>query len=217
MCELGFSSMEYVPVILSLFVAHLFILISPGPNVLLISTISASHSRKAGLHVSLGVATAAFIWPSLAIVGLGFIFQSFSWLYLTIKFLGAIYLVYLGVKSWQSAKKPVIDTSVSTLEGRQSSFYLKGLITSLSNPKVLVFFTSFFAALLPPIVPIWVKVVVVIMFGINSLVWHGFVAYVMSMNRIQTIYGAVKIWLDRIVGVFFIVLGLRLAFFGKTS
>lgn len=209
--------MDYIPILLSLFFAHLIILVSPGPNALLISTISASQSRKAGLDVAMGVATAAFIWTSLAILGLGFIFQSFSWLYLTIKFLGAMYLVYLGIKSWQSAKEAIPLTSDSGLERKQYSYYLQGLFTSLSNPKVLVFFTSFFAALLPPTVPIWVKCTVVVMFGINSILWHSFVAYVMSMNQVQTIYSSIKVWLDRFVGVFFIVLGLRLAFYSRSN
>ena len=209
--------MSYIPVLLSLFVAHLIILVSPGPNALLISTVSASQSRKAGLDVALGVATAAFIWPSLAIIGLGFIFQNFAWLYLTIKFLGAIYLVYLGIKTWRSAKESITVATSSTLERKRYSFYLQGLFTSLSNPKVLVFFTSFFATLLPPTVPIWVKFTVVMMFGINSVLWHSFVAYVMSMNQVQTIYSSIKVWLDSFVGVFFIVLGLRLAFYGRSN
>lgn len=76
--------MEHLQVLLSVFVAQLLLMISPGPNVLLVSQVSASQSRRAGLQVALGIATAGFIWPCLALFGLSVVFEQVLWLYLVL-------------------------------------------------------------------------------------------------------------------------------------
>ena len=209
--------MEYLPLFISMFAAQIVIMITPGPNVLLIAQISASQSRRNGLMVALGVATAGFIWPLLALLGLSVIFDKMVWLYVAFKWLGAGYMVYLGVKSWVSAEKaPTVTTSFPIHQSRWSHYCL-GLLTSLTNPKVLIFMGSFFAAMLPATAPLWVKLAVVIMFTFNSTWWHTFVAYALSLDAMQRGYLAIKKQLDRAVGVLFIGLGIRLAFSSRPA
>ena len=62
--------MNYLPTLATVFFAHMLVMISPGPNVLLVSQVAAGRSRAAGLRVALGVATGGFIWACLALFGL---------------------------------------------------------------------------------------------------------------------------------------------------
>ena len=72
---------------------------SPGPNLLIVTRPSAGRSLGAGILTALGVATAATIWLSPAVLGLSFVFERFVWLYGVLKLLGGVYLLYLGVKA----------------------------------------------------------------------------------------------------------------------
>ena len=203
--------MEYVPTIIAIFLAHIIIMITPGPNTLLIAQTSATNSRVAGLLVALGVATMGLIWPILAIIGLGVILAKVGWIYSILKIVGGLYLIYLGYKSWRSAGQPVALTPSSVTHKHRKSFYFLGFFTSLSNPKVIIFMGSFFTSMLPITSPTWVKIVVIIVFAINSLWWHTLVAYAFSTARVQNIYRASKSWLERVTGGVFMVLGARLA------
>lgn len=202
--------MEYLPLLITIFAAHIVLMVTPGPNVLMIAQISASESRKSGLWVAMGVALMGFIWPTLAIIGLNVIFETIEWLYITLKIIGSLYLIYLGYKTWRSAGEPFTLASPSTDPQTKHRFFLLGFLTSLSNPKVLVFMGSFFTVMLPVTSPIWFKILVIMMFGINSLWWHGLVAYAFSTIKIQQIYMSSKTWLERITGGLLIALGMRL-------
>lgn len=210
--------MDYLPTLATIFFAHVLVMISPGPNVLLVSQVAASQSRAAGLKVALGVATGGFAWACLALFGLGVIFEQVVWLYLALKLLGGAYLVFLGVRSWRAAGEPLAtgDRKDSVNQPRRS-FYLSGLLTNLSNPKSLIFFGSFFAAVIPGAAPLPVKVGAVLLIGFNVVWWHIFLAYTMSNSSVQRGYTTVKTWLDRVVGVVFVTIGLRLAFSGRGS
>lgn len=205
--------MDYLLTLATIFFAHLLMMISPGPNVLLVSQVAASRSRAAAFRVALGVATGGFTWACLALFGLGVVFEQMVWLYVALKFLGGAYLVFLGVKSWRSADEPLAIGDVEDSVGKpRKSLYLLGLLTNLSNPKSLIFFGGFFAAVIPAAAPSPVKVVAVLLIGFNVVWWHIFVAHAMSNSRVQRGYAAVKTWLDRVVGVVFVAIGLRLAF-----
>ncbi len=204
--------MEYISTLSAIFIANIILMVTPGPNVLLIAQTSAIHSRRSGIITALGVVTMGFIWPGLAIVGLSFIFQKMTWLYAILRLIGSFYLIYLGFRSWRSATKPIeLPMSSSHLSGNRPSFFMLGFFTSLSNPKILVFMGSFLAAMLPANSPDWFKILVIAMFGINSLWWHTLVAYAFSTSKIQHTYSHLKSWLERITGGIFFILGIRLA------
>ena len=208
--------MDFLLVLVTIFFAHMIMMISPGPNVLLVSQVAASQSRAAGLQVAFGVVTAAVTWACLALFGLSVIFEQVVWLYFALKILGGAYLVYLGIKSWRSASKPLVVTKTGVIRSKRS-LYLQGLATNLSNPKSLIFFGSFFAALIPATAPLGVKVGAVAVIGFNVIWWYVFLALAMSLGRVQRGYAAIKTWLDRVIGVLFVSIGLRLAFSGRAS
>jgi len=202
--------LDYLPVMLAIFIAHIVLMVTPGPNVLLIAQVSATQSRTSGIRVALGIVAMGFIWPSLAIMGLSIIFERWGWLYIVLRIAGALYLIYLGYKTWRSASKPFVFTPSATPSENTQAFFILGFLTSLSNPKVLVFMGSFFTAMLPVHSPDWLKIAVIMMFGINSLWWHVLVAYAFSTSKVQQAYSVSKGWLERITGGLLIFLGIRL-------
>lgn len=79
--------------------AFIVLIISPGPNFLVITQLSFSQSRQQGICAGLGVASGSILWALLAATGLGLVFQQLPWLQPTLQLLGGAYLTWLGSKA----------------------------------------------------------------------------------------------------------------------
>lgn len=128
---------------------------SPGPSFVMVAR-TAVASRSDGLAAALGMGLGGIAFAVAALVGLQAAFLAVPALYLAIKLLGGLYLVYLGIRIWRGAKQP-LDVAEAQAPGgnRQPGrrALLLGLATQISNPKTAVVYASIFAAFLPRDVP----------------------------------------------------------------
>lgn len=128
--------MDYLFALGGLFIAHMLALISPGPNVIIITQTAMVYNRRAGILVAAGLATGAAIWSSMALVGLNVVFAYVTWLYGVVRFAGGVYLIYLGIKFWRAANQGISEPVRDGKMLRSSwQFYRIGLLTTLTNPK----------------------------------------------------------------------------------
>lgn len=196
--------------LVEIFLVHLAAMISPGPNVLQVTRTAMAESRRAGLYVALGVATASAVWSGSATLGLALVFAHVSFAYDAIRILGGIYLVYLGVQTIRSATSPVSagTSGVATSAGRA---WRRGVLTNLSNPKAAVFFGSVFATLLPTEASAIHRSAAVAVIVVNAVVWHCLLAVVFSTPRAQAAYLRAKRWIDRVAGAVMAGFGLNFA------
>lgn len=203
--------MTYGLVLGSVFVVHVLAMLSPGPNVLVVTQTAASRTRRAGVLVALGVATGAALWSGAALLGLSALFMQVGWLYAALTFAGGAYLLYLSFRLWRGASRPLVLTAGEPVTSQTDwQAFCLGLLTNLTNPKALVFYGSIFAALLTPELPAWVKLAA---FGIivgNSVIWHGALACFFSAGRAQRFYQRVKGGIDRVAALVLALLALRL-------
>lgn len=178
---------------------HLVATAIPGPNVLLVIRAAMTRSRRDGLAITVGIAVSDVIWALTAIAGLTTLFEHVAWLYTCVRVLGGLYLVYLGIQTWRSARcHPEISAAQP---GESSSGSLcTGLMTNLTNPKSVIFFGSVFATTLPLGAPPWVWVTVIIIILINALWWHSTLAVLFSLAPARGAYRRVKAWCDRVLG-----------------
>ncbi|WP_409526317.1 LysE family translocator [Nitrincola sp. MINF-07-Sa-05] len=126
-------------------VATFFLVISPGPDLLLISTYSSARGFKAGLMISVGIFIAGLLQTLLVAFGLGQLMQAMPPLVWAVKIVGALYLSWLGLNllhAWfkrGSTTTPVEKTkSLSAVQ-----LIYQGLLNNLMNPKALLFFSMF--------------------------------------------------------------------------
>jgi len=137
------------------FTAIFFLAISPGPDLLLLSSYSSSKGFMAGAMVSIGVLLAGVVQTSLVAFGLGELMMAMPVIALGVKLVGAAYLTYIGLKMLLTWYKSVANyeqnqDTQTRVEGHSktikiSSFSLinKGLLNNLLNPKALLFFSLF--------------------------------------------------------------------------
>jgi threonine efflux protein len=167
-----------------------------------------THSRRAGVLVGVGLAAASFTWALLAVAGLAFIISQASWLYLGIKFIGAVYLMVLGMKMVLGARKPLPAPSVGEAGGPTA--VRKGFIVSMMNPKPIAFYGSILAIMVPAHAPVWVYLAIVFIASLLSALWYCGLALLFSKGAVRQRFVHVKAWMETAMGLVLIGLGGRL-------
>ena len=187
------------------------VVVSPGPNFLATVQAALSQSRAAGLTLAAGIAIGTTVWATASLLGLGLLFQSAGWLYLTVKLAGAAYLIYLGLRTILSARRlsPVAGPVHRPLSALAA--FRRGLLTDLSNPKAAVFFTSLFAVAVPANAPAWFDILVVASVVTIAGGWYALVACFVTYRPIADMYYKFQRVIAYVTGMIFVLLGLRLA------
>ena len=123
--------------------------LSPGPDMIYTAARSLSQGTKAGILSSLGIFTGCLFHISAAVFGLSKIIEESVLLFSIIKYAGAAYLIYLGLKSL--FKKKIITNKIETLPAMSyRKIFLQAVITNILNPKVAIFFLSFLPQFIDP-------------------------------------------------------------------
>jgi len=134
-----------------LFAAFLFVtlilILTPGPVVTLVIATGASHGIRAGLVTVAGTCIGTALSISAIACGLSWVMKNAAQLFEILRWLGAIYLVWLGIQAWRSAGKPVVAAN------RQRTHFWRGVIVALTNPKTIAFFTAFLPQFVDPRLP----------------------------------------------------------------
>ena len=201
---------EHISVLGGLLAVHVLALAAPGPNVLVVTQTAARSTRRTGLLVAIGLATASIVWSGAAVIGLEAALLGHRWIYTGISFIGSCYLCLIGLRMIRNASSDLGPSSAATPSSDLQAFWL-GLLTSLSNPKAMLFFAGLFTALLPPTLPDWLRVVAIGIIFLDSLCWHAALALFFSNERTQHFYERFGSWLDRAAGCTLVLIGLWLA------
>ena len=197
--------------LLALSAMHILMAMVPGPNTVVVSHFSASVSRRAGLAAMAGIVLASLLWVALSLAGIGVLLLEAGWLYRTLRLIGAAYLVYIGIRLLLSARRAAPQGGGANPLGRLSRApFTAGLLTTLSNPKSAVFWTSVFAVAVPPQAPAWFYAAVLGIITVQSALWYSAVALILSTGLARRHYAGCARWLDGIAGAVMLALGLRL-------
>ncbi|MBA6118049.1 LysE family transporter [Pseudomonas putida] len=197
--------------LLALAGAFIVLIISPGPNFLVITQLSIGQSRQQGICAGLGVASGSIVWALLAATGLGLVFQRLPFLQPALQVLGGTYLIWLGSKSLRSPGKPPAPRNLDALDiGGLSRAYRFGLLTNMTNPKALAFYTSVFTTVSAPELPMWVRGAGVALIAVLAISWFVLLATLFSVPAVRVRYQRMKKPIDIITGLLMVAFGLRL-------
>ena len=127
---------------LGLFIAMSWVLIiTPGPDIIYVITRGMSLGRKAGLYSAFGVTLGLLVHTTFAALGLSIILKTSGMVFQIIKYLGAGYLLFLGVRAIIERNRFTINNRPNNLN--KSRIFLQGLLSNVFNPKVALFFLAF--------------------------------------------------------------------------
>lgn len=133
-------------------VGALFVILLPGPNSLFVLASAAAKGVKSGYQAAAGVWLGDSILIALMTLGAGSLLQAMPVLFHALRAVGALYLLYLGVRILLSVIKPAAQAKVEHLErkDKSNSFFIRSLLLSLINPKAIFFLLSFFVQFVDP-------------------------------------------------------------------
>ena len=121
---------------------------SPGPSLMVILSITASNGRKAGFLSSFGHGLGVFIYALLSATGLSIILNTYSQLLILVQFLGALFLLYIGIRTIRSLFLTTADSSKVSSKNMMPNRFIDGFLIAIFNPKIAAFFLSLFSQFL---------------------------------------------------------------------
>ena len=124
--------------------------LTPGPDTFLILRFSIRRAA-AGITAGAGSALAALVWAGLVGAGLAALLEQSAIAYRVVKILGGLYLLYLGIQAWRQSRAVGAEEGPATLPGKRSllSSFGAGALSTLTNPKVGLFFVAVVPQFLP--------------------------------------------------------------------
>lgn len=197
--------------ILTVWIIHAGVAVSPGMNTALIAQTAAARGRRSAFLVAGGVVAGVLVWSSAALFGLATVLEQSQTVFRVARVLGALYMVWLGLRRL-FARRPQRTADLPEVPQGGGNFRLfsTGLLTSLANPKSLVFFGSLFATAFPSNAPLWARMVAVALVLVNAMATHFGLATLLSIDRIRPVFDRMQVWMDRVFGVVFVGFGLKL-------
>ena len=206
--------------LLLFFFAAWLLIITPGPDTALIVARSTQMGFKGGAVACAGVAAGILVHVTAAAVGLSALIAASATAFALVKFLGAAYLVYIGVRMILARRKENTD-AVLALKTAPIAFgkvFRQGFITNALNPKVALFFLAFLPQFIDSEAPSKALAFVFLglVFNINGTIWIVLVAY-LTARATTMMRGAKRFqrWLDCTIGALFIAFGVKLALFQR--
>lgn len=193
----------------------MLLIILPGPDTAIATKNTLTVGRIGGLKTALGTCCALLIHTSAAVFGLSAIIVKSAFLFSVFKYVGAIYLIYLGIKTLWALRKKEVAASVEMNTAKQfenKSCFKQGFLTDLLNPKVAVFFLTFLPQFVDAGSDTFVPFLIMgFTYTVLTAIW--FFLYVYLLNQISTFMKKPKAqnMIEGITGAILIGFGIKLA------
>ncbi len=200
-------------------VIALLLTITPGADTMLVIRSVVARGQHAGLLTTFGICCGLFIHATLSAIGLSVILVRSAAAFEVVKFVGAAYLIVLGVQSmWRAIRphsevgEPARSDHDPALTTTTQRAFLEGLLTNVLNPKVAVFYLAFLPQFITPDDPVLLKSI--LLAGIHfvlGILWLSLVTLLLGQLRTVLTRPPIQRRLEAGTGVVLIAFGVRLA------
>lgn len=192
----------------------LLVCFTPGPAVLLAVSNSVSVGLRRTVMSSLGNALGIFIISGVAMAGMGAVLAVSATAFMVMKVVGALYLIYLGIRQWRSkvnAFAAVTEPSGKALSRTEWRLFAQGLGVALTNPKSILFFSALFPQFVTPGVSIFGQYLLLTgTFTACALISHAFYVVLVRLLKGKLASPERARVFNRVSGGAFVLLGLSL-------
>lgn len=194
----------------SFIVAILIFQIVPGPGTIAILNATARNGPGAGLGAVLGTLLGDFIYMLAAVLGLAATMRSHPWLFEALQWLGAAYLIWIGLQLWRS-RLSAEGTSTEPVRSGWA-YFRQACAVSLTNPKVMLFFIAFFPLFLHPAASNGTLAAMMLHVTLLSLFYQmGLVMLGNAVAQRLRAYPSARQLATRLAGITLLGFGLKLA------
>lgn len=190
----------------------LLVAISPGADFALIVRNSVLYSRVTGCFTALGIGGSLILHTTYSLMGLALVISKSILIFSIIKYLGATYLCYLGIKSILSKESEYDDSNlVRKKQIKNWQAFQQGFLCNLLNPKAPMFFISFYSV----IIPTESNQIMKLLYGIESILlitlWFILLSIIISNKNVKAFFQKSKSYITKALGGAMLFFGVKLA------
>ena len=186
---------------------------SPGPDFILMLRNSVAYSRRTALFSAVGLGLGIATHVTYCLLGIALVISKSILLFNVIKYFGAAYLLYIGIKSLLS-KKSEHPEALETRKQKDISplqAIRQGYLTNVLNPKATLFFLAVFTQVISSGTPVVWKFAYGLEMVLATIVWFSVVAVFMTQARVQKKFMSIKHHIEHFFGAVLVALGLKVA------
>ncbi|MEJ5920289.1 LysE family translocator [Corynebacterium sp. H78] len=213
------------PAYASMMGMHLVGMSTPGPDILMILRL-ATKSRKHALAAVMGISTGSLLWISLTVFGVAAVLAATPSAMGAIQTLGGAYLGYMAwkmlstgfisMRQMQAGADPSVIAGSGQLSPLRSTFW-QGMLTNLSNPKIVLFFTAVLTQFIPVGAPLWDLMFVAVSLLLFQIFYFSMVAILVSTEAVVKRMVNAGPYIDMGAGVIFAVMSVIFVVEGITT
>lgn len=190
---------------------HLLAAMSPGPSFVLSVRSAASEGLRVAVGLAVGFGIGATLWAAAALLGLALLFEIMPVLFIALKVVGGLFLIFIAIQMWRHASEPVPVFAEDALPRSTWGAIRLGTLAMLANPKPAVFFGAVFVGVVPVEATLADKFIVLGNIFWVETAWYIVVARLFSLPRARVAYGRFKAAMDRSFGGLIALLGAKIA------
>ncbi len=201
--------------IATVFVLTLLAAMLPGPDFAVVSRNALVSGRRAGVLTAVGIAAGLLVHAGYAIAGIGVAVSQSILLFNILKWVGAAYLIFLGLSMIHSASAgqgTLVDEGADLAPMGPWQALRWGFFTNATNVKATFFTLSIFTQVATPETPLSLKLAFGATTSITCFLWFSAVALFLSRPSVRRAYLSLKVWMERIFGALIAGFGVTLAF-----
>lgn len=186
------------------------VMVTPGPDMVLVLRNTFVSGRGAGLRTSMGILSGNLVHITYCVLGIGLLISQSIMAFSALKFAAALYLIYLGIASFRSGA-----TTLDTKEGEDrrpdTPWFVQGFINNLLNPKGTLFYFGIFTTVITPETSTSATLLLIFCMMLISASFWLFFVYALDRPSIRRFVERSQRTVNRICGLLLILLGIRVA------
>ena len=183
-------------------IAHLFAVMSPGPDTAIIIREVSINKRQGGFLCALGIGAGILFHCYLAVFGISTLIISNEIAVDIVSIFGSLYLIFLGFSSF-------IDSNDSSERSQLlNSSFINGFITNIFNIKAFIFFISLFSIIFNQDISFIGKLFIPLYFAIATTLWFSFLTFVITQDNVQRRWEPIQEIINKISGFILIFIGI---------
>lgn len=186
-----------------------FVVVIPGPNMAIVVRNSLAHTRHSGVLTALGLALGNLVHITYCLLGIGVLISRSILLFNVIRWIGAGYLIFLGIKSLRSHSSPTTADSSAVLEFGAIPALRSGFLTDLLNPKATLFFLALFTQIVDPGTSVFAQLIYASTIVLLEFVVLSFLAMTIGHQSVRRRLQAVNHHIEQVTGLVLIALGVK--------
>lgn len=183
--------------------------IIPGPNMAVVVRNSLTHTRQSGLYTAVGLALGNIVHIAYCLVGIGVLISKSILLFTVIKFTGAGYLIFLGLKALRPQPSAIAKDTPGQLPFGVVPALRNGFFTDLLNPKATLFFLALFTQIIDKGTPFFAQLGYAMTIVVLEFLFLAFLAMSIGQQSVRQRLQAVNGHMAKITGAVFIALGVK--------